>query len=63
MKPIFKRKDGCIESAKFECTPAEALVLIQAMRLYLENDYVHETDRNIMRQMLEVEPIFEEVSE
>lgn len=63
MKPIFKRKDGYIESAKFECTPAEALVLNQAMRLYLESDYVTETDRDIMKRMLEVEPIFEEVSE
>ena len=61
MKPIFKREDGYIESVKFECTPAEALVLVQAMQLYLENDCVHETDRDIMRRMLEVEPIFEEV--
>lgn len=28
-----------------------------------DDDYVHETDRDIMRQMLDVEPIFEEVTE
>ena len=60
MKLIVEEKAGCVEAVKIECTPAEALVLNQAMRLYLENDYVHETDRDIMRRMLEVEPIFVE---
>ncbi len=60
MKLIVKEKDGCVEGVKIECTTAEYLVLNQAMRLYLENDYVHETDRDIMRRMLEVEPIFVE---
>lgn len=61
MKLIVKQKDRCVEGVKIECTTTEALVLNQAMRLCLENDYVHETDRDIMRQMLEVEPIFEEI--
>ena len=60
MKRIVKQKDRCVEAVMFECTTTESLVLNQAMRLYLENDYVHETDRDIMRRMLEVEPIFEE---
>lgn len=61
MKLIVKEKDGCCESVNIEYTPAEALVINQAMRLYLENDYVHETDRDIMRKMLEVEPVFVEI--
>ena len=61
MKLIVEEKDGCAEAVKIECTTTEALVLNQAMRLYLENDYVHETDRDIMRRMLEVEPIFVEI--
>lgn len=60
MKLIVKEKDGCCESVNIEYTPTEALIINQAMRLYLENDYVHETDRDLMRRMLEVEPIFEE---
>lgn len=60
MKLIYEEKDKCVEAVKIECTPAEYLVLNQAMRLYMENDYVHETDRDIMRRMLEVNPIFEE---
>ena len=60
MKLIVKEKDRCVEAVMIEYTPAEALIINQAMRLYLENDYVHETDRDIMRRMLEVEPIFVE---
>lgn len=60
MKLIVEEKDGCAEAVKIECTTTEALVLNQAMRLYLENDYVNDTDRDIMRRMLEVEPIFVE---
>ena len=61
MKLIVKEKDRCVEAVMIECTTTEALVLNQAMRLYLENDYVHETDRDIMRKMLEVEPVFVEI--
>lgn len=60
MKLIYEEKDEYVEAVKIKCTPAEYLVLKEAMRLYLENDYVHETDRDIMRQMLEVEPVFED---
>lgn len=63
MKLIVKQKDRCVEGVNIEYTPAEALIINQAMRLYMENDYVNETDRDIMRRMLEVEPIFEEVKE
>ena len=61
MKLIVKEKDGCAEAVKIECTTTEALVLNQAMRLYLESDYVTEKNRDIMRKMLEVEPVFVEI--
>ncbi len=60
MKLIQEEKDEYIEAVKIECTPAEYLVLNQAMRLYMENDYVNETDRDIMRRMLEAEPTFKD---
>jgi hypothetical protein len=61
MKLIVEEKDGCAERVKIEYTTTEALVLNQAMRLYLENDYVNERERDIMRKMLEVEPTFVDV--
>lgn len=60
MKLIVEEKAGCAEAVKIECTPTEALVLNQAMRLYLENDYVNDIDRDIMKKMLDVEPVFVE---
>ena len=59
MKLIYEEKDKYVEAVKIKCTPAEYLVLKEAMRLYMENDYVHEIDRDIMRRMLEVEPVSE----
>ena len=63
MKLIVEEKDGYAERVKIEYTTTEALIINQAMRLYLENDYVNERERDIMRRMLEVEPIFKEVGE
>lgn len=63
MKLIVEEKDGCAERVKIEYTTTEALIINQAMRLYLENDYVKEEERETMRKMLEVEPIFVDVSE
>lgn len=62
MKIVVKEKDRCIEAVMLECTPTEALVLNQAMRIYAYNNVqdIHDIDRDLMRQMLEVEPIFEE---
>lgn len=61
MKLIVEEKDGCAERVKIEYTTTEALIINQAMRLYVENDYVKERERDIMRRMLEVEPIFVDV--
>lgn len=63
MKLIVEEKNGCAECVKIEYTTTEALIINQAMRLYVENDYVKEKERDIMRRMLEVEPIFKEVGE
>lgn len=63
MKLIVEEKNGCAECVKIEYTTIEALIINQAMRLYIENDYVNERERDIMRKMLEVEPIFVDVSE
>ena len=63
MKLIVEEKNGCAERVKIEYTTTEALIINQAMRLYVENDYVKEKERDIMRRMLEVEPIFKEVEE
>lgn len=61
MNLIYEEKDEYVEAVKIDCSPAEYLIINQAMRLYMENDYVNETDRDIMRRMLEVKPVFEEV--
>ena len=63
MKVIYKEKNKYVKAVKIECSPAEYLIINQAMRLYMKNDYVNETDRDIMRRMLEVDPVSEEVKE
>lgn len=61
MKLTVKQKDGCAEGVVIECTTTEALVLNHAMRIYAANDeWINDISRDIMRRMLEVEPIFEE---
>ena len=63
MKLIVNERDGYCESIQIELTQTEALVINHAMRLYLENDYVNETERDIMKKMLDVKPIFVDVAE
>lgn len=61
MKLIVNEKDGCCESINIEYTPAEALIINQAMRRYVNDEEVNETDRAIMEHMLDVKPIFREI--
>ena len=61
MKLIINERDGCCESIHIEYTPAEALIINQAMRRYVEDEDMHENDREVMKQMLDVEPIFREI--
>lgn len=63
MKEIIKQKDGCTVAVKIECTTTEAIVLNDAMRKYVDNDEINGIDRGIIRRMLEVKPIFEEVTD
>lgn len=63
MKLIVKQKDGCVEAVMIECTTTEALVLNHAMRLFVDDNEIHDIDRDTMRRMLEVEPIFEEMKD
>ena len=63
MKLLINERDGCCESINIEYTPTEALIINQAMRRYACDDGVNETDRTIMKQMLDVKPIFVDVAE
>lgn len=63
MKLIVNERDGCCESIQIEYTPVEALIINQAMRRYANDKKVNETDRNIMDQMLDVKPIFVDVTD
>jgi hypothetical protein len=61
MKLIVNERDGCCVSVSIEYTPTEALVINQAMRRYVNDEEVNETDRAIMERMLGVKPIFREI--
>lgn len=63
MKLTVKTQGSIVKAIKIEYTPAEALVINHAMRRYSEDEDVNETDRAIMRQMLEVEPTYSEADE
>lgn len=63
MKLIVKEKDGYCESIHIEYTPTEALIINQAMRRYVCDDEVNEEDKTIMKQMLEVKPMFIDLAE
>lgn len=62
MKLIVEKQGEIVKAIKAEYTPIEALVINHAMRRYVD-DEVHEDDRTVMEQMLEVKPIFVEVAE
>lgn len=63
MKLIVNKREGYCESINIEYTPAEALIINQAMRRYVDDKKVNEVDRAIMEQMLDVKPIFVDVAE
>lgn len=62
MKLIVNECDGYCKSIQIEYSPTEALIINQAMRRFVD-DNVNETDRAIMKQMLDVKPIFIDVAE
>lgn len=54
MKLIVEKQGSILKAIKAEFTPAEAIVLMCAMRRFAEDEDVNETDRAIMQQMLSV---------
>lgn len=54
MKLTIEKQDSILKAIKAEYTPAEALIINHAMRRFAEDAEVSETDRAIMKQMLEV---------
>lgn len=62
MKLIVNKKNGCCESLTIEYTPTEGLIINHAMRRYADDEEMHEKERRIMKQMLDVEPIYREIA-
>ena len=62
MKLVVNEKDECCVSINIEYTPEEALVINQAMRIYADDEYIHEDNRKLMKAMLNVKPVFREIS-
>ena len=60
MKLIVEKQGNIVKAIKAEYTPAEALIINHAMRRYACDEEVNVTDREIMEQMLAVEPLFYE---
>lgn len=58
MKLMVEKQGENVKAIKAEYTPAEALIINHAMRRYACDEEVNAIDREIMEQMLEVEPIF-----
>ena len=58
MKLMVEKQGENVKAIKAEYTPTEALIINHAMRRYACDEEVNKTDREIMEQMLEVEPIF-----
>lgn len=58
MKLMVEKQGEFVKAIKAEYTPAEALIINHAMRRYACDEEINATDRKIMEQMLEVEPIF-----
>ncbi len=63
MKLIVEKQGEIVKAIKIEYTPAEALVINQAMRRYVNDEEVDEVDRGVMERMLDVEPIFVNIEE
>lgn len=63
MKLIVEKQGKIVKAIKAEYTPAEELVINDAMRRFTEDIEANETDKTLMRQMLEIEPIFVDTKE
>jgi len=61
MKLIVEKQGEIVKAIKAEYTPAEALIINNAMRRYTCDEEVNATDREIMEQMLDVKSIFRNI--
>lgn len=62
MKLTVEKQGDIVKAIKMEYTPAEALIINHAMRRYTCDEDVNEKDREMMEQMLEVQPTFIELN-
>lgn len=63
MKLIVEKAEGILKKVKAEYTPAEALVLNDALHRYAEDRKVNVSDRLIAQHMLSLVPVEEEEGE
>lgn len=59
MKLIVEKQGEIVKAIKAEYTPAEWLIIQDAMRRYAKDREVNVVDRLIMQPMLSVEPVEE----
>ncbi len=60
MKLTVEKNGSIVKAIKAEYTPAEALVLNDALRRYAENREVNVADRLIAQHMLSIVPVEKE---
>ena len=60
MKLTIEKKGEIVKAIKAEYTPAEALVLNDALHRYAEDREVNVADRLIAQHMLSIKPVEEE---
>lgn len=63
MKLIVEKQGSIVKAIKAEYTPAEALVLNDALHRYAEDREVNVSDRLIAQHMLSIVPVEEEEGE
>jgi len=60
MKLTVEKQGEIVKAIKAEYTPGEALIINHAMRRYATDEEVDKANREVMEQMLAVEPLFYE---
>ena len=63
MKLTIEKNGSIVKAIKAEYTPAEATVILYAMRRFATDKEMSEKNRKLMQQMLDVEPVEEEEGE
>lgn len=60
MKLTVEKQGEIVKAIKAEYTPEEALIINHAMRRYATDEEVDKANREVMEQILAVEPLFYE---